>query len=119
MGVAISDDVAAELAREVRNAAIWLTISPRRSRPTRRRVRALAQLYRKAYLRWIDGTTRLPDVRAARIAEVVDLLRGRVKERPRSSGPACPVTSRQATPVGQPPPSGAIQAGPRRPGCQS
>jgi hypothetical protein len=30
--------------------------------------------YRKAYLRWIDTTARRPDLRAARIAEVVDLL---------------------------------------------
>jgi len=44
----------------------------------------LAQFYRKAYLRYIDATTRRPDVRAARIAEVVDLLTAGVKERPRS-----------------------------------
>jgi len=43
----------------------------------------LAQFYRKAYLRWIDATTRRPDVRAARIAEVVSLLEAGVKERPR------------------------------------
>jgi Bacteriocin-protection, YdeI or OmpD-Associated/Domain of unknown function (DUF1905) len=43
----------------------------------------LAQFYRKAYLRWIDATTRRPEVRAARIAEVVDLLAAGVKERPR------------------------------------
>ena len=43
----------------------------------------LAQFYRKAYLRWIDSTTRRPDLRAARIAEVVDLLAAGVKERPR------------------------------------
>jgi hypothetical protein len=44
----------------------------------------LAQFYRKAYLRYIDATTRRPDVRAARIAEVTDLLASGVKERPRS-----------------------------------
>jgi len=44
----------------------------------------LAQFYRKAYLRWIDATTRRPEVRAARIAEVVDLLAAGVKERPRA-----------------------------------
>jgi hypothetical protein len=44
----------------------------------------LAQFYRKAYLRYIDATTRRPDVRAARIAEVVGLLENGVKERPRS-----------------------------------
>ena len=43
----------------------------------------LAQFYRKAYLRWIDATTRRPDVRAARIAEVVGLLAAGIKERPR------------------------------------
>jgi hypothetical protein len=43
----------------------------------------LAQFYRRAYLRYIDATTRRPDVRAARIAEVVGLLAAGVKERPR------------------------------------
>jgi Bacteriocin-protection, YdeI or OmpD-Associated/Domain of unknown function (DUF1905) len=43
----------------------------------------LAQFYRKAYLRYIDATTRRPDLRAARIAEVVDLLTAGVKQRPR------------------------------------
>ncbi|WP_290051898.1 YdeI/OmpD-associated family protein [Amycolatopsis solani] len=42
----------------------------------------LAQFYRKAYLRWIDATTRRPDLRAARIAEVVDLLAAHIKQRP-------------------------------------
>jgi len=42
----------------------------------------LAQFYRKAYLRWIDATTRRPDLRAARIAEVVDLLAAGIKQRP-------------------------------------
>ena len=44
---------------------------------------SLAQFYRKAYLRWIDATTRKPDLRVARIAEVVELCRQGVKERPR------------------------------------
>jgi Bacteriocin-protection, YdeI or OmpD-Associated/Domain of unknown function (DUF1905) len=44
----------------------------------------LAQFYRRAYLRYIDATTRRPDLRAARIAEVTDLLAKGVKERPRS-----------------------------------
>ena len=43
----------------------------------------LAQFYRKAYLRYIDATTRRPELRAARIAEVVDLLAAGVKQRPR------------------------------------
>jgi hypothetical protein len=43
----------------------------------------LAQFYRKAYVRWIEATTRRPDVREARIAEVVELLAAGIKERPR------------------------------------
>jgi hypothetical protein len=43
----------------------------------------LAQFYRKAYLRYIDATTRRPELRAARIAEVTDLLAAGVKQRPR------------------------------------
>jgi Bacteriocin-protection, YdeI or OmpD-Associated/Domain of unknown function (DUF1905) len=45
----------------------------------------LAQFYRRAYLRYIDATTRRPDLRAARIAEVIGLLSDGIKERPRSS----------------------------------
>jgi hypothetical protein len=41
----------------------------------------LAQFYRNAYLRWIDATKRRPDVRAQRIAEVVELCRQGIKER--------------------------------------
>lgn len=44
---------------------------------------SLAQFYRKAYLRWIDGTKRRPEVRAERIAEMVELLKAGHKERPR------------------------------------
>jgi bacteriocin resistance YdeI/OmpD-like protein/uncharacterized protein DUF1905 len=44
---------------------------------------SLAQFYRRAYLRWIDATTRRPDVRAARIAEMVTLLAAGAKERPK------------------------------------
>ena len=43
---------------------------------------SLAQFYRSAYLRWIDATKRRPDVRAERIAEVVDLLARGIRERP-------------------------------------
>ena len=43
----------------------------------------LAQFYRKGYLRWINATTRRPELRAARIAEVVELLAAGTKERPR------------------------------------
>jgi hypothetical protein len=45
---------------------------------------ALATFYRKGYLRWVDGTKRRPDVRAARIAEMIELLKAGHKERPRS-----------------------------------
>jgi len=43
---------------------------------------ALASFYRKNYLRWIEATKRRPDVRAARIAELVELLRTGHKQRP-------------------------------------
>jgi hypothetical protein len=42
----------------------------------------LAQFYRNAYIRWIDATKQRPDVRAARIAEMVALLNKGQKERP-------------------------------------
>ena len=42
----------------------------------------LAQFYRKGWLRWIDATKRRPDVRAARIAEMVMLVESGHKERP-------------------------------------
>ncbi len=44
---------------------------------------SIAQFYRRAYLRYIDATKRRPDERAARIAEVVDLLAAGVKQRPK------------------------------------
>jgi Bacteriocin-protection, YdeI or OmpD-Associated len=43
---------------------------------------SLAQYYRNAYLRWIDATKRRPEVRAARIAESLGLLKAGVKQRP-------------------------------------
>jgi hypothetical protein len=55
----LADDIAEALAANPAAATFFHT---------------LAQFYRKAYLRWIDATTRRPDVRAARTAEVVDLL---------------------------------------------
>ena len=64
----LADDIAAALDASPAAAAFFDT---------------LAQFYRKAYLRWINATTRKPDLRAARIAEVVDLLAAGVKERPR------------------------------------
>jgi uncharacterized protein YdeI (YjbR/CyaY-like superfamily) len=65
----LADDVSAALEADPAAAAFFDT---------------LAQFYRKAYLRWIDATTRRPDLRAARIAEVVDLLAAGIKQRPRS-----------------------------------
>ena len=47
---------------------------------------ALAQFYQRAYLRWIDGATRRPELRAARIAEMVELLAAGVKQRPKPPG---------------------------------
>ncbi|HEV2372995.1 MAG TPA: YdeI/OmpD-associated family protein [Streptosporangiaceae bacterium] len=64
----LADDIAAALDANPAAAAFFDT---------------LAQFYRKAYLRWIDATTRKPELRAARIAEVVALLAAGVKERPR------------------------------------
>lgn len=43
---------------------------------------ALAQFYRRAYLRWIEGTKRRPELRAERIGEMVELLRHGHKQRP-------------------------------------
>ena len=43
---------------------------------------SLAQFYRKAYLSWVDATKRSPALRAERIAEMVDLLEARQKQRP-------------------------------------
>jgi hypothetical protein len=87
MGYAIGDHVTVELAPEgpqrgdlADDIAGALAASPAAGAF----FDTLAQFYRKAYLRWIDATKRRPDVRAARIAEVVDLLEAGVKERPRS-----------------------------------
>ena len=66
----LADDIAAALAANPAAGAFFDT---------------LAQFYRKGYLRYIDATTRRPDVRAARIAEVVGLLADGIKERPRPS----------------------------------
>jgi Bacteriocin-protection, YdeI or OmpD-Associated/Domain of unknown function (DUF1905) len=43
---------------------------------------SLATYYRKGYLRWVDATKRRPEVRAARIAEMVELLAAGHKQRP-------------------------------------
>lgn len=49
----------------------------------RARFDSLATFYRKAFLRWVDATTRRPEVRSARIAEMVELLAAGHKQRPR------------------------------------
>jgi hypothetical protein len=86
MGVAIGDHVDVELAPEgpqradlADDIADALAASPAAAAF----FDTLAQFYRKAYLRWIDATRRRPDLRAIRIAEVVDLLASGIKERPR------------------------------------
>jgi hypothetical protein len=73
----LADDIVAALAASPAAAAFFDT---------------LAQFYRKAYLRWIDGTTGRPDVRAQRIAEVTDLLAAGIKERPRPPKRTAPST---------------------------
>jgi hypothetical protein len=45
---------------------------------------ALAQFYRRAYLRWIDATKRQPEQRPHRIAEVIRLLEAGQKQRPKT-----------------------------------
>jgi hypothetical protein len=63
----LDPDLAAALAAEPQAAAFWDN---------------LAQFDRKAYGTWISGTRRRPEVRAERIAEVVRLLKAKVKARP-------------------------------------
>jgi hypothetical protein len=86
LGVAIGEEVTVELAPEgpqrgdlADDIAAALAASPEAGAF----FDTLAQFYRRAYLRWIDATSRRPDVRAARIAEMVDLLAAGIKERPR------------------------------------
>jgi hypothetical protein len=64
----LADDIATALAADPAAGAFFDT---------------LAQFYRNAYLRYIDATTRRPDLRAGRIAEIVGLLANGIKERPR------------------------------------
>ena len=86
-GFAVGSDVICELAPEgpqraelADDIAAALELSPAAGAF----FDTLAQFYRKAYLRYIDATTRRPDLRAARIAEVTDLLTNGIKERPRA-----------------------------------
>ncbi len=44
---------------------------------------SLATFYRRGYLRWIDGASRRPDLRAQRVRELVAYLEEGRKERPR------------------------------------
>jgi hypothetical protein len=85
-GVAVGDEVVVELAPEgpqrgdlADDIAAALEANPAAGAF----FDTLAQFYRKAYLRYIDATTRRPDVRVARIAEVVNLLAAGIKERSR------------------------------------
>jgi hypothetical protein len=86
-GIAVGGEVVAELAPEgplredlASDVAAALAANPAAARF----FDALAPFYRKAYLRWIDATARRPDLRAACIAEVTDLLAAGIKQRPRS-----------------------------------
>jgi translation initiation factor IF-1 len=86
LGIAAGDEVAVELTPEgpqradlAEDIAAALAANPAAGAF----FDTLAQFYRKAYLRYIEATTRRPDVRAARITEVVGLLAAGVKERPR------------------------------------
>ncbi|HLZ75962.1 YdeI/OmpD-associated family protein [Phenylobacterium sp.] len=63
----LAPDVAAALAADPQAAAFF---------------HGLATFYRKGYLRWIDATKRRPDVRTARIAEMIELLKAGRKTRP-------------------------------------
>jgi hypothetical protein len=65
---ALAPDVAAALDAEPAAAAFF---------------DSLATFYRKGYLLWVDATKRRPDVRAARIAEMIELLKAGTKERPK------------------------------------
>ena len=62
----LAEDIAAALAAEPEAREFFL---------------GLATFYRKGYLRWIDATKRKPELRAERIAEVVELLKAGEKQR--------------------------------------
>jgi len=87
LGLTVGDAVAVELSPEgpqradlAEDIAAALAANP----PAAAFFDTLAQFYQKAYLRYIDATTRHPEFRAGRIAEVVDLLAAGRKERPRA-----------------------------------
>lgn len=86
-GVAVGDDVDVELAPEGPqrgDLADDISAALEANPAAAAFFDTLATFYRKAYLRWIDATTRRPDLRAARIEEVVGLLAAGIKQRPRS-----------------------------------
>jgi hypothetical protein len=64
----LDDDVAAALSAEPDAARFF---------------EALAQFYRKAYVKWLDGAKRRPAVREERLREFVEQLKEGRKERPR------------------------------------
>jgi Bacteriocin-protection, YdeI or OmpD-Associated len=111
MGIAIGDEVSVELAPEGPqrgDLADDIAAAPAAGAF----FDTLAQFYRKAYLRWIDSTTRRPDLRAARIAEVVGLLAAGSKNgHAREAG--CPVRSWVTAPMGRPLPAAMSIALPR------
>lgn len=85
-GLAVGDDVEVTLAAEgpqrktlAPDIAAALAADPEAANF----FDSLAQWYRKGYLRWIDATKRSPEERARRIAEMVELLKDRRKERRR------------------------------------
>ena len=53
------------------------------SPPAKAFFESLATFYRKAYLTWLAGSARRPDVRKERIAEFIGLLEAGKKERPK------------------------------------
>jgi hypothetical protein len=90
LGIAVGSEVLVELAPEgpqradlAEDVSAALAASPAAGAF----FDTLAQFYAKAYLRYIDATTRRPDIRAARIAEVVGLLANGIKQRPRPPTP--------------------------------
>jgi hypothetical protein len=62
----LDDDVKAAFEREP-DAAVFFE--------------SLAQFYRKAYLRWLDGARRRPQLRRERISELITLLKAGKKSR--------------------------------------
>ena len=83
-GIEAGDRVDAELQPEgpqLQDLADDVAAALRASPRARAFFDSLATFYRTGYLRWIDATTRRPDVRAARIAEMVTLLERGKKQR--------------------------------------